>query len=386
MGLLRQWLGARRRPLCTVAVDTEAEAVRTWSELLAHTRDLRVDAAEFLGSFAGFSPGELRARLDRTTVHEREVLLQELFPLVPGGDAAAVCRELLSGSTRQDSRLSFGTLLASCGGEPARAFAALHALIPPDTAPALLLTGSGLEWLTRAARTAARLCVAVPALPLALNAERHSVEPFLAGTESRAQALVREGRVELEAPSPEEMRRRLEALGVRQPQELSASLSQLAEDGASEELLTRFAQAARDREAAASGDAVGADRARSAAERFLRLLLEELPATQGLFELNERAEFLINHRPVEVDFLSRRLRIAIEIDGYYHFRDMEAYRRDRRKDLALQCHGYLVLRFLAEDVVARFREIRDTLQEVVAQRRDLAWRPPPPGEDADGGA
>jgi very-short-patch-repair endonuclease len=128
------------------------------------------------------------------------------------------------------------------------------------------------------------------------------------------------------------------------------------------------------------------DRARSAAERFLRLLLEELPDTQGLFELNERAEFRINNRPVEVDFLSRSLGIAIEIDGYYHFRDMEAYRRDRRKDVALQRHGYLVLRFLAEDVVKRFREIRDTLQEVVAQRRDLARRPLPPGEDADGGA
>jgi very-short-patch-repair endonuclease len=386
VGLLRQWLSARHRPLCTAAVDTEAEAVRAWGELLARTRDLRADAAEFLGSFAGFSPGELRARLERKTVHEREVLLQELFPLVPNGDAAAICRELLSGSAPQASSLSFGAVLASCGGEASRVFAALHALVPAGSAPALLLTGSGPESLTRAARTAARLCAAVPAVPLALNMERRFVDSFLAGTGGQPQALVREGRVELEAPSPEELWRRLEVLGVRQPQELSSSLSRLAEDGASEELLTRFAEAARDREAAATGDAVEADRARSAAERFLQLLLEELPETQGLFELNERTEFLINNRPVEVDFLSRRLRVAIEIDGYYHFRDMEAYRRDRRKDLALQCHGYLVLRFLAEDVVARFREIRDTLQEVVTQRRDLVRRPSPPGEDADGGA
>jgi very-short-patch-repair endonuclease len=206
------------------------------------------------------------------------------------------------------------------------------------------------------------LCAAVPALPLALCAERLAVEAFLAGGESRAHALVREGRVELEAPSPEELGRRLEALGVRHPEALSTALSQLAEDGASDELLTRFGQAAREREVAATGELVEADRARSAAERFLRLLLEELPDTQGLFELNERTEFRINNRPVEVDFLSRRLRVAIELDGYYHFRDMEAYRRDRRKDLALQRHGYLVLRFLADDVVARFRERRDTLQ------------------------
>ena len=386
IGLLRNWLSSRQRPLCTVAAYNEAEAVRAWVEVLARTRDLWADAADFLGSCAGFAPGELRARLQRKTAHERDILLQELFPLATHEDAVAVCRELLCASVHPAPALPLGAVLASCGGEPSRVLAALCALVPAGTAPGLLLTGTGLDWLTHAARTAARLCAAVPALPVALTAERRSVDTFLAGTESRAQALVREGRVELEALSPEELRRRLEALGVQQSQELSASLSQLAEDGASEELLKRFAQAAQDSEAAAAGGTEQVDRARSAAERFLRLLLEELPDTQGLFELNERAEFRINNRPVEVDFLSRSLGIAIEIDGYYHFRDMEAYRRDRRKDVALQRHGYLVLRFLAEDVVKRFREIRDTLQEVVAQRRDLARRPLPPGEDADGGA
>ena len=79
-----------------------------------------------------------------------------------------------------------------------------------------------------------------------------------------------------------------------------------------------------------------------------------------------------------MDFLSHRLKVAIEVDGYYHFQDEEAYRRDRRKDLALQRHGYLVLRFLASDVVARLEEIRDTILEVVSFRRHR--------EDSDGGA
>lgn len=384
MALLRHWLGSHRRPLCTATAGAEAEVVRHWVEVLAATRELGGDAANWLGATAGFTPGELRSRLEGKTAYEREVLLQQLLPAAPAGDATAVCRVLLWPAPRRTPEALFNSALAACGGEPARLLAALHALLPTRTAPALLLVGTGGEWLSRAARTAARLCAALPQLPLVLSVERPAVEAFLTGPESRPLALVREGLMELEAPSPEELRRRLEALGVRHAEPLSAPLARLAADGASEELVTRFGQAAQAREEAA-GEPAQADRARSAAERFLRLLLEELPDTQGLFELNERTGFLLQGRPVEVDFLSHPLRVAIEIDGYYHFRDMEAYRRDRRKDLALQRHGYLVLRFLAEDVVARFQEIRDTLREVVAQRRDLARRPLPHGEDTDGG-
>ena len=52
---------------------------------------------------------------------------------------------------------------------------------------------------------------------------------------------------------------------------------------------------------------------------------------------------------MEVDFLAADLRFAIELVGAQHLADADAYRRDRRKDTLLQQHGYLVLRFLAED-------------------------------------
>ena len=42
--------------------------------------------------------------------------------------------------------------------------------------------------------------------------------------------------------------------------------------------------------------------------------------------------------------------MAVELDGAQHLADPVAYRRDRRKDRLLQQNGYLVLRFLAEDV------------------------------------
>lgn len=384
LSLWRRWLASRGQALCVSLANTEAGATREWMEALASARNMEADAAEFLGTAAGLAPGELHSRLTGKTPHEREILLQELFPSTPGGAVSAACAALLHPQVVHNSRRPLDAVLDACDGDAVRALAALHGLVPAGAAPALLLSGSGAEWFTRSARLATRLCDAVPTLVVALQVDRPSVDTYLRGPESHALAQVREGLLELEAPSPEALRQRLKALGVQAPEALSQSLARLAADGVPEEVLTHFGEAARDREAAATEPAA-ADRARSTAERFLRLLLDALPETQGLFALNERAEFRIRGRPVEVDFLSRRLRVAIEVDGYYHFQGPEAYRRDRRKDLALQRHGYFVLRFLADDVVARLEEIRDTILEVISLRRDAPGEVPPPTEDADGG-
>lgn len=111
------------------------------------------------------------------------------------------------------------------------------------------------------------------------------------------------------------------------------------------------------------------DRARSAAERFLFDLLGDLPETAGLFKLNVRLGFCFGPMPAEVDLLAAELRLAVEIDGFHHFRDPDGYRRDRRKDALLQRQGYLVLRVLAEDVVSRLEEILDEIRTAVAFRR-----------------
>lgn len=382
LSLLRQWLEARGQPLCTTVASSSLEAFHTWMEAVARARNLAADAADWLGAASGHGPGELHARLVGKPAPERDVLLKELFPASRAGDAASACRCVLQspgpGRVENLSR----ALLAACDGEPTRALAAVHALLPARAAPALLMAGQGPEWLARAARTASRLCAAVPTLTVALSTGRSDAETFLASGQSQDRAMVREGLMELEAPSPQELKRRLSALGVRDTEALSASLARLAADGAPDDVVTRFGHAAREREAAAFHPE-SADGARSEAERFLFGLLEALPDTRGLFELNGRAEFLIHQRPVEVDFLSRLLRVALEVDGYYHFQNPEAYRRDRRKDLALQRHGYLVLRVLADDVVPRLEEIRNTLQEVVAERRHLVVSH---GGDADGGS
>jgi very-short-patch-repair endonuclease len=71
---------------------------------------------------------------------------------------------------------------------------------------------------------------------------------------------------------------------------------------------------------------------------------------------------------MEVDLLAADLRLAVEVDGYHHFQDEDAYRRDRRKDLDLQRRGYLVVRVLAEDVVCRLEEVLRTILDAVAHQ------------------
>jgi very-short-patch-repair endonuclease len=381
LSLWRRWLEARGLGLCVSRASHEAGAVRDWMAFLAQHRNLEADAAEVLGAAGGLSPGELASHLQGKTPHERGLLLQELFAAVAPPDTAAACRCLLQPAAAPQE--PGDALLEACEQNPLRALAALHSLLPPAGAPALLLAGTGPGWLAQAARTAARMCDAVPTLAAALCVEEEAVDRYLHGEESQGRALVREGRLTLQAVSSEAVKKRVEALGVRDTEALAGAMARLASDGAPDEVLTLYGDAAREREAA-TVQPEAADRARSEAERFLSALLEALPATRGLFELNQRTGFRIHHRPVEVDLLCRHLRLAIEIDGYYHFQTPEAYRRDRRKDLALQRHGYLVLRFLADDVVARLEEIRDTVLEVVSLRHNALGRVPADGEDADG--
>jgi very-short-patch-repair endonuclease len=61
--------------------------------------------------------------------------------------------------------------------------------------------------------------------------------------------------------------------------------------------------------------------------------------------------------------------LAVEIDGLQHLDNVEAYRRDRRKDQLLQEYGFFVLRFLAEDVGKNLDRVLDAILRTLAHRR-----------------
>lgn len=109
-------------------------------------------------------------------------------------------------------------------------------------------------------------------------------------------------------------------------------------------------------------DADGTARARSATEAFLYRRLETLPGTAGKFRLNGELPIPFDGQGrMEVDLLDADTRVAVELDGAQHLADTDAYRRDRRKDFLLQENGYLVLRFLAEDVGTHLNTVLDAI-------------------------
>jgi uncharacterized protein DUF559 len=72
---------------------------------------------------------------------------------------------------------------------------------------------------------------------------------------------------------------------------------------------------------------------------------------------------------MEVDLLCADSRVVVEIDGAQHLADPVAYRRDRRKDQLLQENGYLVLRFLAEDLAKELDSVLDGILRSLSARR-----------------
>ena len=145
----------------------------------------------------------------------------------------------------------------------------------------------------------------------------------------------------------------------------AASVRRLVRDGVNPPLAGLFADAARP----IRPDATGTSRARSAAEAFLYRRLETLPETKGRFELNVALPIPFDGvGQMEVDLLCNDARLVVELDGAHHLANAVAYRRDRRKDQLLQENGYLVLRFLVEDLSRDLDAVLDGILRSLARR------------------
>ena len=146
----------------------------------------------------------------------------------------------------------------------------------------------------------------------------------------------------------------------------AATVRRLVRDGVESSLATLFVDVARP----PSPDAEGVDRARSATEAFLYRRLQTLTGTAGRFRLNAGLPIPFDgFSSMEVDLLCDKPRLVIELDGPQHLGDPVAYRRDRRKDRLLQENGYIVLRFLVDDVAKDLDAVLDSILRVFANRR-----------------
>ena len=99
--------------------------------------------------------------------------------------------------------------------------------------------------------------------------------------------------------------------------------------------------------------------------------IQTLPELQNCFRLNSELPIPFDHAGhMEVDFLCEDLRFVVEVDGAQHLADADVYRRDRRKDALLQQHGYIVLRFLAEDVAKYLDHVLDAILAALVSRKN----------------
>src|SRR5262249_15043644 len=144
------------------------------------------------------------------------------------------------------------------------------------------------------ARLLAELAAAQPRVALALIVGPRRLPADLARSpDSRARALLREGVIEVGDPGEDRSSSRTHpAPQTPHPDELTQP---------------------------APGTPPADSEARSAVEWFFFDLLESLPETVGLFQLNATLDFAFGPgRAIEVDLLARSLKLVIEIDGYYH--------------------------------------------------------------------
>ena len=113
--------------------------------------------------------------------------------------------------------------------------------------------------------------------------------------------------------------------------------------------------------------------------RRKKFVVELKRASEGR---KDRVIPLLSWGRMEVDLLCTPSRIAIEWDGSQHLGDADAYRRDRRKDALLQENGYLILRFLAEDVGKHLDRVLDAILRALSHQdamplprnNELTWR------------
>jgi hypothetical protein len=336
-----------------VVAGRNASPFAEWVRSVAEDVDLPAAAVGRVARRLGRDPDELLAAWRTKTPAEWERFWNTLAPDVE----EPLLRVLANAAV---GRGSPEALAASLGGLGEQVLPRIVGLAPSSVWPSLVFVSGSVDELSTAGHAAATWALRVPAVPVALVVPAGVWGEYLVNApESRTKALLKEGEVTVPAVDAATVERALTGAGVARK-----AVAVIAPHGADEALFDAAVAAVRATDRPPTNEEQ-VDRARSAAERFLFRFLESLPETAGRFELNATLDFGFGPRPAEVDLLCRAPRIAIELDGYFHFLAPEGYRRDRAKDWELQRRGFVVLRFLAEDVIPNLEIIRDRILDAL---------------------
>ena len=372
--LWKQWLSEADRQTAICVYESQIALLEAWLSTIAHQYDLPSLALEKVATLVNQPTEQLFAWLNNTSEYEVRLFWQRLATL---SATAPMLQWLLDQPSLSETRsrqpitvlpswLASGDLLAIV-----QVLIGVMQLLPPHLAPGILVLTDeedGLPAASQILMTLTQLVEALPSLPVGLGLTTAQGERLLKQLpESRVKAMLRSGLITVTSPNPNHLKQWFSDRGVVDEVRLQTILSWAEDYGATPEFLETALALSTPAEPpnTAAADAVY----RSQAERFLFQCLEARPKTVGKFQLNARLNICFGNRPMEVDFLATEARLVIELDGYYHFGSPEDYRRDRRKDFLLQQEGFLILRFLAEDVVAQLETILATVDQAIALRQ-----------------
>ncbi|OWK39168.1 hypothetical protein FRUB_06250 [Fimbriiglobus ruber] len=354
------------------AADFDDVAV-AWVEAIFASSSGLDRARSWLARVTNQDPAAVACATDRVTRYDLDQLRRSL-PVDPNGPAARTAFALLSAHAAEalPDPVTIVRDLSADGRAASRAvvFRGFCELYPEGQWPSVLVVPptEGLAgWLARTVAYLEAVATAVPELPVAVAAPRVESDAASGDASSHIAAVIREGLVVVEGLTEGELDARLRAAGVVPPP-TPATMKRLVADGLTDDAAASFVEAAR-----AVRDPTPDDVAsdfRSVHEQFLFEQLESMPETAGQFRPNRALPFLHGPRAAEADLLAEKLKLVVEVDGQHYHLTQPQYRRDRRKDWLYQQHGYLVLRFLAEDVVEDLENILTTILTAVALRRD----------------
>lgn len=371
----RGWASDERRP-CAVAAEMNPRAfLPTWAEGAFAFARPEERARAWVAATSRRAIEAATAEVERMTRYDLEILRRSLptDPDGPGATAAFLILDNHAAGTILDPNCFVHELAGDPGtaGGASRVILAITELYPPELWPALLLIppdSAGEEWGWAAVRALEQMATAESRVSIAIALTADGYDRIITQHPgARTAALLQEGFVEVRGVSGNQMEQRLQAAGI----ELwPATVECLTANGLAEEVAEAFVRVSQSVQNPTPAD-VASD-FRSVHEEFLYELLESMPQTVGLFRPNCPLAFRHGHQVAEGDLVAESLKLAVEIDGGFYHLVPDQYRRDRRKDWLYQRHGYLILRFLAEDVVSELESVLDTILEAVAMRRASA--------------
>ena len=371
--LWTQWLNETHRQTAVCVYKSSTTVFEAWLNTVAQHYDLRSQVLQKVATLVNQPVEQLAEWFVHTSDYQHQLFWQRTSPL---SNDIFVLRSLLDSlppaPTSGQPAGHVSALWLKQQNSPAviKSFATVAQVLSAPSVPGILvlMPDESNPSTTQAALTfLAQLVEAVPLIPVGLVLTENQRKLWLDNLpESKVKAILRSGLIEIPSPELGHLRQWLCDRSVTDEDRLQPILDLAEKHGATPESLET---------ALVLIDPAGQPNTpeantifRSQAEKFLFQYLEANPTTIGRFQVNAQLDINFGDRPMEVDFLDAASKIVIELDGYYHFQSLDNYRRDRRKDRTLQLQGYLVLRFLSEDVLKDFEVIFNAIDQALASR------------------